>query len=901
MTNQNVKVTCEALGMRYPCYSSGSPGCTNGWTSGCITYTATMASFSCGTHFDLSVNLCGDTNSVYCRPLDDIFVYISDWLSDDSAWGLDYQTHTWNLHGANYNDKYALCADFDECISSDPCQNQATCQDQINGFICQCAPGYAGTHCETEIDECSSDPCQNDATCQDELNGFTCQCLPGYAGTLCETVPYAGGCLLFSSNAVSYPEASQECQTRGGHLVDVKEAELQRLIADSIPAGSDVSPWIGLKLSPGVMTYDDGTSASDIDECASNPCQNDGTCQDGLDSYHCHCPIGYGGDNCQTDLDLCADVACPFDWQCQDQGNNFVCLAGTTRLAEPYSCSSASCPDGMYCREEGVASFSCRAGSPALPPNKEELWTRDVTLRVSTVRRSGSVGTAAGSGNENTTSILLTAGNTVQTVVITARWNLEAVKMWISLILVFALAAGPASPTGTFLVTYSGYDYFKVPATGPMSSANVKVTCERAGYVTPCPGDGDCGHSSADCVQTGLIYCGWPMHDVSLVLCGGYPMVCPALDGVYSFMASYHSGSACGVEGNGWCTYGNDYNDRFAFCARVEVDECRSAPCQNGAVCQDGGNSFTCQCVPGYAGTLCEIDIDECFGVTCQNGAVCQDGVNSFTCQCVPGYTGTLCETNVDECSSDPCQNGAVCQDGVNSFTCQCAPGYTGTLCEIVLYAGGCLLFSSDALSYPKASQECQTRGGHLVDVKEAELQRLIADSIPTGSDVSPWIGLKLSPGVMTYADGTSVSGQLQWLPNEPTTTCDLCAYLDSNNGHLAATASCMEQHHYVCRSDIDECSSNPCQNGGVCLDAVNSYSCRCPAGVEGDNCQTDLDLCADVACPFDWQCQDHGDHFICLAGSTRLAEPYSCSSASCPDGMYCRMEGPASFSCRAG
>ncbi|XP_078667508.1 uncharacterized protein LOC144909321 [Branchiostoma floridae x Branchiostoma belcheri] len=300
MTNQNVKVTCEALGMRYPCYSSGSPGCTNGWTSGCITYTATMASFSCGTHFDLSVNLCGDTNSVYCRPLDDIFVYISDWLSDDSAWGLDYQTHTWNLHGANYNDKYALCADFDECLSSAPCQNQATCQDQINGFICQCAPGYAGTHCETEIDECSSDPCQNDATCQDELNGFTCQCLPGYAGTLCETdidecasspclgggtcvdhvngyscvcpkgfvgdkcetVPYAGGCLLFSSDAVSYPEASQECQTRGGHLVDVKEAELQRLIADSIPTGSDVSPWIGLKLSPGVMTYDDGTSAS---------------------------------------------------------------------------------------------------------------------------------------------------------------------------------------------------------------------------------------------------------------------------------------------------------------------------------------------------------------------------------------------------------------------------------------------------------------------------------------------------------------------------------------------------------------------------------------------------------------------------------------------------------------
>lgn len=40
-------------------------------------------------------------------------------------------------------------------------------------------------------------------------------------------------------------------------------------------------------------------------------------------------------------------------------------------------------------------------------------------------------------------------------------------------------------------------------------------------------------------------------------------------------------------------------------------------------------------------------DIDECASNPCQNGATCIDGINSFTCKCVPGYTGKLCETGI--------------------------------------------------------------------------------------------------------------------------------------------------------------------------------------------------------------------------------------------------------------
>ena len=36
-----------------------------------------------------------------------------------------------------------------------------------------------------------------------------------------------------------------------------------------------------------------------------------------------------------------------------------------------------------------------------------------------------------------------------------------------------------------------------------------------------------------------------------------------------------------------------------------DVDECVSAPCQNGATCVDGANSFTCKCPERYIGVTC--------------------------------------------------------------------------------------------------------------------------------------------------------------------------------------------------------------------------------------------------------------------------------------------------------
>ena len=38
--------------------------------------------------------------------------------------------------------------DVDECVSG-PCQNGGTCVDQVNGYLCQCVPGYTDLQCQT--------------------------------------------------------------------------------------------------------------------------------------------------------------------------------------------------------------------------------------------------------------------------------------------------------------------------------------------------------------------------------------------------------------------------------------------------------------------------------------------------------------------------------------------------------------------------------------------------------------------------------------------------------------------------------------------------------------------------------------------------------------------------------
>ena len=43
------------------------------------------------------------------------------------------------------------------------------------------------------------------------------------------------------------------------------------------------------------------------------------------------------------------------------------------------------------------------------------------------------------------------------------------------------------------------------------------------------------------------------------------------------------------------------------------------------------------------------LDVDECVTDLCKNGATCADLVGSYRCDCPAGYTGSNCETSIEK------------------------------------------------------------------------------------------------------------------------------------------------------------------------------------------------------------------------------------------------------------
>jgi len=41
-----------------------------------------------------------------------------------------------------------------------------------------------------DVPGCESNPCGNDGTCTDSVNGYTCKCVPGYGDANCQTSMY---------------------------------------------------------------------------------------------------------------------------------------------------------------------------------------------------------------------------------------------------------------------------------------------------------------------------------------------------------------------------------------------------------------------------------------------------------------------------------------------------------------------------------------------------------------------------------------------------------------------------------------------------------------------------------------------------------------------------------------
>ncbi|XP_071138696.1 neuronal cell adhesion molecule-like [Mytilus edulis] len=142
----------------------------------------------------------------------------------------------------------------------------------------------------------------------------------------------------------------------------------------------------------------------EINECASNPCQNSGVCHDHVNRYSCTCKSGYTGKNCEIDKE-CQSNPCLNGGICTDDqnsghtchcppgfsGNNceeepFIMIKPSVSLANIKTVLEGSSVLTIVCNAEGIPVPSVTWESlhkPSLPHNARQIANYLVFKNVS--------------------------------------------------------------------------------------------------------------------------------------------------------------------------------------------------------------------------------------------------------------------------------------------------------------------------------------------------------------------------------------------------------------------------------------------------------------------------------------------------------------------------------------
>jgi hypothetical protein len=73
---------------------------------------------------------------------------------------------------------------INDCIGVN-CSGNGQCVDGVLSYTCDCDSGFTGVECDVNIDDCVTVNCSGNGQCVDGIHSYTCKCDPGFTGMEC--------------------------------------------------------------------------------------------------------------------------------------------------------------------------------------------------------------------------------------------------------------------------------------------------------------------------------------------------------------------------------------------------------------------------------------------------------------------------------------------------------------------------------------------------------------------------------------------------------------------------------------------------------------------------------------------------------------------------------------------